>query len=114
MKIKIITDTTAGLPPEFIEENGITVMPQMVIFGDKSYRDDSELDTRLFLEMLQNAPDPAPNFGAASWSVHSLLRTLPGWGIYDPGDCTFGRDERDGAQCDHRRPKLSWSGHSRL
>jgi DegV family protein with EDD domain len=57
MSIRIITDTTAGLPPEFVEEFGITVMPQMVIFGDKTYRDDSELDTRLFLEMLESAPD---------------------------------------------------------
>jgi DegV family protein with EDD domain len=57
MSIKIITDTTAGLPPEFVEEYGITVMPQIVVFGEKSYQDDSELDTRLFLEMLQNSPE---------------------------------------------------------
>jgi DegV family protein with EDD domain len=57
MSIKIITDTTAGLDPEFVEEFGITVMPQMVIFGEKSYRDDSDLDTRLFIEMLQSSPE---------------------------------------------------------
>jgi DegV family protein with EDD domain len=57
MSIKIITDTTAGLPSEFIEEYGITVMPQIVMFGEKSYRDDTDLDTRLFLEMMLNSPE---------------------------------------------------------
>jgi DegV family protein with EDD domain len=57
MSIKIITDTTAGLPAEFIEEYGITVLPQTVVIGEKSYQDDTELDPRLFLEMLERSPD---------------------------------------------------------
>jgi DegV family protein with EDD domain len=65
--IKIITDTTAGLPPELTRERGIPVLPQIVIFGDEQYRDDTELDTPTFLAKLRSsavlpktaAPPPA-------------------------------------------------------
>jgi fatty acid-binding protein DegV len=35
---------------------GIPVLPQIVIFGEKSFRDDTELDTSTFLEMLRSSP----------------------------------------------------------
>jgi DegV family protein with EDD domain len=53
--VRIITDTTAGLPRELIAQLGIPVVPQNVIFGDRSYRDDTELDTASFLKMLKES-----------------------------------------------------------
>jgi len=53
--IIIVTDTTAGLPRELTKKLGIVVLPQIVIFGDKSFRDDIDLDTRTFLELLRNS-----------------------------------------------------------
>jgi DegV family protein with EDD domain len=50
--IRIIADTTAGLPPEYTHAHAIPVLPQIVIFGDQSYRDDTELDTQAFLQKL--------------------------------------------------------------
>jgi len=55
--ITIITDTTAGLPRETTDQLGIPVLPQIVIFGENSYRDDIEMDTTSFLEMLRNSPN---------------------------------------------------------
>ena len=39
MTIKIVTDSTADLPPQLAKELGITVVPVYVRFGDKVYRD---------------------------------------------------------------------------
>jgi DegV family protein with EDD domain len=53
--IRIITDTTAGLPRELTAQLGLPIIPQNVIFGDQSYRDDTELDTLTFLKMLKES-----------------------------------------------------------
>jgi len=37
--VKIVTDSTADLPPDLIQELGITVMPAYVGFGNKTYKD---------------------------------------------------------------------------
>ena len=68
--VKIVTDTTAGLPLKALEELGVAVLPQIIIFGEKSYRDDSELDTQTFLEKLRASSElpktsaPPPNLFA--------------------------------------------------
>jgi len=54
--ITIVSDTTAGLPRELTSRLNIPILPQIVIFGEKSYRDDIELDTATFLELLKSSP----------------------------------------------------------
>jgi DegV family protein with EDD domain len=54
--IRIVADTTAGLPRELTAKLGIPVLPQIVIFGEISYRDDTELDTAAFLQKLRASP----------------------------------------------------------
>jgi DegV family protein with EDD domain len=51
--VKIVSDTTSGLPREIAEHLGIALVPQIVVFGEKSYRDDTELDTATFLQLLK-------------------------------------------------------------
>lgn len=86
--IKIIADTTAGLPVELTQARGIPVLPQIVIFGDQSYRDDTELDTPTFLAKLRGsatlpktaAPPPAlytPIFRQYLEEGHSILVVCP-------------------------------------
>jgi DegV family protein with EDD domain len=50
--IKIISDTLSGIPVKEACSLGIAYLPQIIIFGDKSYRDDSEIDSKTFLEKL--------------------------------------------------------------
>lgn len=65
--IKIVADTTSGLPLDLAHKRGIAMLPQIVIFGEDSYRDDSEIDTETFLRRLKSstslpktaAPPPA-------------------------------------------------------
>ena len=65
--VKIIADTTCGLPLKELAELGIDVIPQIIIFDGKPYRDDTEIDTPTFLSKLKetkelpktSAPPPA-------------------------------------------------------
>jgi DegV family protein with EDD domain len=65
--VRIVADTTSGLPREMLKTLGIPLVPQIVIFGEESFRDDTELDTADFLDKLKTskalpktaAPPPA-------------------------------------------------------
>jgi len=52
----IVADTTCGLPHEMLEERGIPVIPQIVMFGEESYHDDKDFDTAVFLQKLKASP----------------------------------------------------------
>jgi DegV family protein with EDD domain len=53
MKTKILTDSTSDLPAEVVRELGITVVPALVQFGDRVYRDGVDLSTEEFYRKLQ-------------------------------------------------------------
>ncbi len=55
--VRIIGDTTSGYTLEQAKELGIEYIPQLVIFGDKSYRDDTEMDSAMFVRMLEAASE---------------------------------------------------------
>ncbi len=50
--VTIIADTTCSIPVSELEEMGVYVLPQIIIFGDESYRDDTEIDHATFLKKL--------------------------------------------------------------
>lgn len=52
----IVADTTCSLPRDLLKERGISLIPQVVIFGEDSYHDDKELDTATFLQKLKASP----------------------------------------------------------
>ena len=37
--VKVVTDSTLDLPPQVVQELGITVVPVYVRFGEEVYRD---------------------------------------------------------------------------
>jgi DegV family protein with EDD domain len=51
--VKIVADTTAGLPRDTLKSLDIALIPQIVVFGEESFRDDTELDTAGFLQKLK-------------------------------------------------------------
>lgn len=57
MTIKIIADTTCGLPLDELAAMGVDVIPQIIIFDDIPYKDDSEIDTPTFLSKLKEAKE---------------------------------------------------------
>ncbi|MFC2069052.1 DegV family protein [Chloroflexota bacterium] len=58
MNIKIVTDSTADLPPQLASELGITVVPAYVRFGDEVYRDRVDISEDEFYQRLLSDPIP--------------------------------------------------------
>lgn len=56
MKIKIVTDSTADLPPQLADELGITVVPAYVYFGGNAYRDRVDISESEFYRRLLTDP----------------------------------------------------------
>jgi DegV family protein with EDD domain len=52
MTIKIVTDSTADLPPELAEEMGITVVPVYLRFGDEVFHDGVDISADEFYRRL--------------------------------------------------------------
>jgi DegV family protein with EDD domain len=52
MTVKIITDSSASIPPEVVEELGITIIPSLIRFGEEVYRDGVDLTTEQFYKRL--------------------------------------------------------------
>ncbi len=48
--VKIVADTTSCIPPAEAEQLGIPYLPQIIVFGEETYRDDTEMDPRTFLK----------------------------------------------------------------
>ncbi len=85
--VKIVADTTCGLPQEMLQQRGIPLIPQVVMFGEESYHD-NELDTPTFLRKLKetsglpktSAPEPTlydPIFAAAAERGESVVVVAP-------------------------------------
>jgi fatty acid kinase fatty acid binding subunit len=54
--VSVVTDTTAYLPPELVEERGITLIPLYVVFGsDRMERESDITDYEAFFEELRGA-----------------------------------------------------------
>ncbi len=86
--VKIVADTTSGLPRELLKDLGILLVPQIVVFGEESFRDDTEIDTATFLAKLKEskelpktaAPAPAlynPIYSQAKQQGESLVVVAP-------------------------------------
>jgi DegV family protein with EDD domain len=65
--VKIIADTTSCISPAEARQLGVYYIPQMIVFGEETYRDDTEMDAVTFLKRLRSssvlpktaAPPPA-------------------------------------------------------
>lgn len=55
--VKIITDTTAGLPNEVAQRYDIPVIPQVIIFGDETYLEGVEMDNAAFMQRLRTSEE---------------------------------------------------------
>jgi DegV family protein with EDD domain len=82
--IHVIADTTAGLPKEVAERYDIPVIPQIVVFGDTSFREGVEIDNAGFMQRLVTSPElPKTAAPPPEWFVEEFRRLL------QPGDTIF-------------------------
>lgn len=63
MKIKVVTDSTNDLPPEIIEQYGITVIPMYINIGDQGFQDGIDITRQEFYNRLPSI-DPFPTTAA--------------------------------------------------
>jgi len=73
MAVKIVTDSSADLPDQLVQELGITVVPLYLRFGEKVYRDRVDISEDEFYERLLHDPvhpstvQPTPEDFAAAY-----------------------------------------------
>lgn len=66
--VTIVADTLSSIPPVEAVEMGIPYVPQIIIFGNESFKDDYEIDSATFIERLRKSPElpktaaPPPSF----------------------------------------------------
>ncbi len=63
MKIKVVTDSTNDLPPEIIEQYGISVIPMYINIGDQGFQDGIDITRQEFYNRLPSI-DPFPTTAA--------------------------------------------------
>ncbi len=75
--IRIVTDTTASLPAGFAAAHQVEVVPQVVIFGAQSYKENVELSAADFVQRLTTTPDlPKTAAPEPGWFVEAYRRQL--------------------------------------
>ena len=70
--VQIIADTTSSLPVSVAKSKQIAYLPQIIIFGGQSYRDDCEIDTPTFLQKLR-AADQLPKTAAPPPALYAPI-----------------------------------------
>ena len=53
--VSIFADTTSSLKVDEAKSLGIEYFPQIIIFGDETFRDDYEIDSNTFLKKLTSS-----------------------------------------------------------
>src|SRR5512147_2258064 len=54
-KIALVTDSTTYMPPELLKRYNISVAPQVLIWGDQTYKDGVDIGSREFFTRLKTA-----------------------------------------------------------
>lgn len=75
-RVRVVTDSAAELPPEIIEELGISVVPMHIRFGDEELRDGTDISTDEYYRRVgrsRQMPVTAPPSFRAYQDVYSRL-----------------------------------------
>jgi DegV family protein with EDD domain len=77
-QVRVVTDSTADIPPQLAEELGITVIPCNVQFGLESYRDGVDLTREEFYAKLVESPElpttSVPSVGVFTETYRELAK----------------------------------------
>jgi DegV family protein with EDD domain len=86
--IQIIADTLSNIPPAEAQALGVDYLPQIIVFGEETYRDDNEMDAVTFMQRLRSsemlpktaAPPPAlytPIFAKGAEQGNTMIVIAP-------------------------------------
>lgn len=54
-KIAVVTDSTTYMPPDLVKKYNISIAPQVLIWGDQTFRDGVDIESREFFTRLKTA-----------------------------------------------------------
>jgi DegV family protein with EDD domain len=74
--IKIVTDSTAYLPEEFVTKHDITVVPLYVHFGTEALKEGVELSNEVFYRRLKEAPELPSTSQPSPGEFHRVFAPL--------------------------------------
>jgi len=74
-KVRIMTDTTAVLPPGYALQHHIEVIPQVIIFGDESLLEEQEISYSTFLKRLKSSKELPKTAAPPVWSAEKSIGT---------------------------------------
>jgi DegV family protein with EDD domain len=76
--VKIITDTTSGLPVEVARQYAIPVIPQIINFGTDTYKEGIDLDNAGFMKRLLECKElPKTSAPPPGFFVEEFTRLVP-------------------------------------
>jgi len=52
-KIAVVTDSTTYMPPELVKKHNISIAPQVLIWGNQTYKDGVEMQSEEFFTRLK-------------------------------------------------------------
>ncbi|RPI85393.1 MAG: DegV family protein [Chloroflexi bacterium] len=76
--VKIIADTTSGLPAEVARRYNIPIIPQIINFGDQSFIENVNIDNAGFMQRLKTCKElPKTAAPAPEWFVQEFEKLVP-------------------------------------
>jgi DegV family protein with EDD domain len=80
MTIRVVTDSSADLPPQLAQRWNITVVPCNVVVGDVNYKDGVDIDTDEFYRRLASSPQLPTTAQPSAADFQAVYRDLVGQG----------------------------------
>ncbi len=75
-KVALVTDSTASIPQEYLERYNIRVAPQILVWGNETYRDGVDIQPSEFFERLGTAKVMPTTSQASPQSFHEIYQEL--------------------------------------
>ncbi len=76
MSVAIVTDTAACLPRELVERHGIELVPLVLIYQGKAYRDEIDMTPTQFYDLLAKAKEPPTTSAPSPADYVEVFRRL--------------------------------------
>ena len=75
-KIALVTDSTSYMPEELLKKYNISIAPQVLIWGDKTYNDGVDIKPQEFFEKLKTAKIMPTTSQASPATIHPIFQGL--------------------------------------
>jgi DegV family protein with EDD domain len=80
-RVAIVTDSTAYIPRELVQQYGITVAPQVLVWGEQTYSDGVDIQPEEFYTRLQTATVMPTTAQVSVVTMHQIFEQLVSQGF---------------------------------